>query len=127
MQCNGTDSQESPINNNNLNREIERLIANDTEEKLKGYGFMKRLKKRWQEEFSDKKNYSAKGQRNHASTFKKERKGSRDLQNPPQIIKPNIKEKIKWDNAKKIKLVQLEEQGMNGGIWFIEKTEKSLG
>lgn len=46
MQCNGTDSQESPINNNNLNREIERLIANDTEEKLKGYGFMKRLKKR---------------------------------------------------------------------------------
>lgn len=54
MQCNGTDSQESPINNNNLNREIERLIANDTEEKLKGYGFMKRLKKRWEEEFSDK-------------------------------------------------------------------------
>ena len=72
-------------------------------------------------------NYSAKGQRNNASTFKKERKGSRDLQNPPQIIEPNIKEKIKWDNAKKIKLVQLEEQGMNGGIWFIEKIEKSLG
>ena len=53
VQDNGTDSQENTINhNNNLSkhiwsgREIERLIAIDPEERLKGYGFMERLKKR---------------------------------------------------------------------------------
>lgn len=36
-------------------------------------------------------------------------KKSKDLQNPLQIIEePNIKEKIKWDNGTKVKLVQLE-------------------
>ena len=45
--------------------------------------------------------YSAKGLRNNASGFKKERKGSRDLQNPLQIIEEtNMKEKIKRDNEK---------------------------
>ena len=39
-------------------------------------------------------------------------KGSKDLQNPPQIIEePNMKEKIKWDNEKKA----------NGEIGFMER------
>ena len=44
---------------------------------------MERLKKRWDEEFPEKTHYSTKDLRNNASRFKKERKGSRDLQNPP--------------------------------------------
>ena len=50
VQDNGTDSEENQINNINLNkriwseREMERLIAIDTEERLKGYRFMEKLK-----------------------------------------------------------------------------------
>ena len=50
VQDNSTDSEENPINNINLNkriwseREIERLIAIDTEERPKGYRFMEKLK-----------------------------------------------------------------------------------
>ena len=96
VQDNGTDSHENQINNNNLSkhtwskREIARLIAINTEERLKGYKFMQSLKKRWDEEFPEKTNYNTKGLHNNASRFKIERKGNRDLQNPLQIIKePN--------------------------------------
>ena len=69
-----------------------------------------RLKKIWDTGFPQKIPYSAKGRRNNESGLKKEKKESRDLQNPPQIYEePNIKEKIKWDNEKKVKQVQLEE------------------
>ena len=84
---NGTDSQENPINNSNRNkciwseREIEKLIAIDTEERLKTYGFMEILKKRWNEEFSEKTHNGVKDLSNKASRFKKEEKGCKDLQN----------------------------------------------
>ena len=81
---NDTDLQENPVNNINpsehiwLDIEKWRLIAIITEESLKGYGFTERLNKRWDEEFPDKTNYSAKGLHNNASIFKIERKGSKD-------------------------------------------------
>ena len=87
---------------------------------------MERLKKRWGEEFLEKTHYNAKDLRNNASRFKKDRKGSRDLQNPPQIIdESNMKEKIKWDNEKKVRLIQLEEQARNGGIGFMERLKRA--
>ena len=101
------------------------MIAIDTEEKLKEYRFIEGLEKRWDEEFSEKTRYNTKGLRNNASRFKKKRKRSRGLQNLPQIIEePNTKKKIKWDNEKKFKLVQLEEQARNGGIEFMERLKK---
>ena len=101
------------------------MIAIDTEEKLKEYRFIERLEKRWDEEFSEKTRYDAKGLRNNAGRFKKKRKRSRGLQNLPQIIEePNTKKKIKWDNEKKFKLVQLEEQARNGGIEFMQRLKK---
>ena len=57
---NGTNSQDNPINNSNINkhtcsqREIDELIAFNTEARTKGYGFKERLKKRWDDEFPDK-------------------------------------------------------------------------
>ena len=36
-----------------------------------------------------------------------------------------MKEKIKWDNEKKVKLVQLEEQARNGGIGFMERLKRA--
>ena len=82
---------------------------------------MERLKKRWDEEFPEKIHYSAKGLHSNASRFKKKGKGSRDSQNPPQIIKElKIMEKIKWVNEKKAKLVLLDEQARNRGIGFME-------
>ena len=64
--------------------------------------------------------------RNNASRFKKERKGSRDLKNPSQINEePNMKEKIKSDNEKKVKLIQLEEQTRIGGIGFMERLKRA--
>ena len=75
--------------------------------------------------FQRKTNYIAKGADNNASRCKKERKGSRDLQNPTEIIEElNIKGEIKWDNAKK--LIQLEEQSGNGVVRFMERL-KSMG
>ena len=35
-----------------------------------------------------------------------------------------MKDKIKWDNEKKVKLVQLERQGRNGGIGFMERLKR---
>ena len=87
---------------------------------------MERLKKRWGEEFLEKTHYRARTLQNNASRSKKERKGSRDLQNPLQILEePHMKEKIKWDNEKKVKLVQLEEQARNGGIGFMERLKRA--
>ena len=130
-QDNVTNSQEKPINNSSLRkriwseREIEKLVAINTEERLKIYGFMVRLKKIWDEEFPEKTHCSANGLRNNASRFKKEKKGSRDLQNPPQINEqPNIKGKTKWGNEKKVKLVQLKEQARNGGIGSMERLKR---
>ena len=134
VQDNGTDSQEKPINNSNLSkriwseREIEKLIAINAEERLKKYGFMERLKKIWDEEFLEKTHCIAKGLRNNASRFKKRKKGSKNLQNPPQIIEqPNKEGKIKWRNEKKVKLVQLEEQAKNGGIGSMERLKRVWG
>ena len=36
-----------------------------------------------------------------------------------------MKEKIKWDNKKKVKLVQLEEQARNRGIGFMERLRRA--
>ena len=98
---NGTNSQDNPINNSNINkhtssqREIDELIAFNTEARTKGYGFKERLKKRWDDEFTDKTCYSAKGVQNIASRFKKERKRSTDSQNPlPIIEEPIMKQNI---------------------------------
>ena len=64
---------------------------------------------------------------NDVSRFMKERKGSRDLQNPPQRTEePNMKGKIKWDDEKKVKLVQLEKQAKNRGIGFMERLKVKL-
>lgn len=93
---NGTNSQDNPINNSNINkhtssqREIDELIAFNTEARTKGYGFKERLKKRWDDEFTDKTYYSAKGVQNIASRFKKERKRSTDSQNPLPIVEEPI-------------------------------------
>ena len=93
---NGTNSQDNPINNSNINkhtcsqREIDELIAFNTEARTKGYGFKERLKKRWDDEFPDKTYYSAKGVQNIASRFKKERKRSTDSQNPLPIVEEPI-------------------------------------
>ena len=35
-----------------------------------------------------------------------------------------MKEKIKWDNEKKVKLIQLEEQVRNGEIGFMERLKR---
>ena len=98
---NGTSSQDNPINNSNINkhtcsqREIDELIAFNTEARTKGYGFKERLKKRGDDEFPDKTYYSAKGVQNIASRFKKERKRSTDSQNPlPIIEEPIMKQNI---------------------------------
>ena len=57
---------------------------------------MERLKKKWDEEFPEKTHYSAKCLRHNASRSKKERDGSENLQNQPQITEePNMKGKIK--------------------------------
>ena len=37
-----------------------RLVEIDTEERAKGYGFMNRVKSRWDEEFPEKMQYSKK-------------------------------------------------------------------
>ena len=74
--------------------EIGRLITTNTEERLKRYGF------------SEKTHYSAKK--------RKKKKRKQRFTNPRQIMKdPNMKKKIKWNNEKKVKLVQLEEQAKN--------------
>ena len=55
-----------------------------------------RLKKIWDTGVPQKIPYGAKGRRNNESGLKKEKKKSRDLQNPPQIYEePNIKVKNK--------------------------------
>lgn len=83
-------------------------------------------KKKWDREFQEKTHNSAKGLRNNASRFKKVRKGSRDLQNPPQISEEiNIKEKIKWDNEEEVKLVQMVEEVKNGEIRFMERFKRA--
>lgn len=57
---------------------------------------------------------------------RKKGRGSRDSQNPPQAIKkPNIKEKIKWVNEKKVKLVLLDEQARNRGIGFMGRLKRA--
>lgn len=87
---------------------------------------MERLKKRWDEEFPEKTHYTAKGLGSNKSRFKKKRKRKQDSQNPPQAIKkPNIKEKIKWVNEKKVKLVLLDEQARNRGIGFMGRLKRA--
>ena len=57
---------------------------------------------------------------------RKEEKEAEIYKNSPQIIEePNIKERIKYDNEKKFKLVQLEQQARNGGTGFMERLKRA--
>ena len=50
-----------------------RLVEIDTEERAKGYGFMNRVKSRWDEEFPEKMQYSKQSLRDNARRFRDDR------------------------------------------------------
>ena len=50
-----------------------RFVEIDTEERAKGYGFMNRVKNRWDEEFPEKMQYSKQNLRDNGSRFRDDR------------------------------------------------------
>ena len=50
-----------------------RLVGTYTEERAKGYGFLNRVKRRWDEEFPEKMQYSRQNLRDNARRFRENR------------------------------------------------------
>ena len=133
------DSYENPSNynerqnsNNRLWTDIEkkRLVFIDIEEREKGYGFMERIKKRWDREFPNK-NHSLKNLRNSAVRFKKDKDIAVWLRNIRSNNSDQIQlesfetvqesKKVKWTNEMKVKLLQIETEVRKKGRGYMQR------
>ena len=105
-----------------------RLVEIDTEERAKGYGFMNRVKRRWDEEFPEKMQYSRQNLRDNARRFREDRELSILVSND-RIQSRNVgsneprreRSKIVWSNEMKAKLVQMEQEERSKGRGFMSR------
>ena len=84
------------------------LVKIETEERERGSGFMKRVKKRWSNEERTKNTVSAQNLVGNASRFKLEEKVMGQLEG--QSEKPESEappESMHWTTAKKVRLVKI--------------------
>ena len=92
------------------------MVEIDTEEVVKGYGFMNRVKNRWDEEFPEKMQYSKQNLRDNAHRFGDDRELSILVSNDRTLTRnvgPNEPRregsKTAWSNEMKARLVQPEQ------------------
>jgi len=110
--------------------EKKRLVFIDMEEREKGYGFMERIKKRWDREFPNK-NHSLKNFRNSAVRFKKDKDIAVWLRNIRSSHSDQIQlesfetvqesKKVKWTNEMKVKLLQIEAEVRTKGRGYMQR------
>jgi len=109
--------------------EKEKLVQIDAEERVRGSGFMNRIKQRWEAEYPSS-THTTKNLINNARRFKLE------CNIAPRTEAEEARNKIKtsatWTTNMKVRLLQLEKQARQGGrgfmqrlkqIWDIEFTE----
>ena len=130
-----SDSQGTPLDNRTHNNSViwtvwekMRLVEIDTEERAKGYGFMNRVKNRWDEEFPEKMQYSKQNLRDNAPRFRDDRELSILVSNDRTLTRnvgPNEPRqegpKTAWSNEIKARLVQMEQQERNKGRGFMSR------
>ena len=105
-----------------------RLVEIDNEERAKGYGFMNRVKNRWDEEFPEKMQYSKQNLRDNACRFRDDRELSILVSNDRTLTR-NVGSneprregpKTAWSNEMKARLVQMEQQERNKGRGFMSR------
>ena len=134
-----SDSQGTPLDNRTHNNSViwtvwekMRLVEIDTEERAKGYGFMNRVKNKWDEEFPEKTQYSKQNLRDNASRFSDDRDLSILVSNDRTLTRnvgPNEPRqegpKTAWSNEMKARLVQMEQQERNKGRGFMSRLKTS--
>ena len=127
--------QGTPLNNRTHNNSViwtvwekMRLVEIDTEERGKGYGFMNRMKSRWDEEFPEKMQYSKQNLRDNARRFRDDRELSILLSNDRTLTRnvgPNEPRregsKTAWSNEMKARLIQMEQEERNQGRGFMSR------
>ena len=130
-----SNSQGTPLDNRTHNNSViwtvwekMRLVEIDTEERAKGYGFMNRVKNRWDEEFPEKMQYSKQNLRDNASRLRDDRELSILVSNDRTLTRnvgPNEPRqegpKTAWSNEMKARLVQMEQQERNKGRGFMSR------
>jgi hypothetical protein len=98
--------------------------------RARGYGFMKRIKARWDEEFSNKRNLSKQNLRDNAARFKKEPREYQAL--PSGNIEQCVVEVIPvskannrstWSNDMKLKLVMMDKEEREKGLGFMKRVK----
>ena len=124
-----SDSQGTPLDNRTHNNSViwtvwekMRLVEIDTEERAKGYGFMNRVKNRWDVEFPEKMQYSKQNLRDNACRFRDDRELSILVSNDRSLTRnvgPNEPRregsKTARSNEMKARLVQMEQEERNKG------------
>ena len=130
-----SDSQGTPLDNRTQNNSViwtlwekMRLVEIDTEERAKGYGFMNRVKNRWDVEFPEKMQYSKQNLRDNACRFRDDRELSILVSNDRTLTRnlaPNKPRregsKTAWSNEMKARLVQMEQEERNKGRGFMSR------
>ena len=105
-----------------------RLVDIDTEERAKGYGFMNRVKRRWDEEFPEKMQYSRQNLRDNAHRFRADRELS-ILVSDDRILTRNVgsneprreRSETAWSNEMKARLVQMKQEEGSKGRGFMSR------
>lgn len=141
----GADSMEIPENSNESHdmnsvwtfEEKVRLVQIDIEERERGYGFMRRVKERWESEYPIRGDITKQNLRDNASRFKKEPKiiteieswrngdeGRREQRNRAPVENGNESHQEEWVTEMKVRLVQLDREERSKGRGFMNRLKK---
>ena len=106
------------------------LIKVETEERERGSGFMKSVKKRWSNKARTKKTFSAQKLVDNARRFKLEDEVMGELEGRSEKPKSEAPpESMHWTTAKNVRLIETEE--MKRGLGFMKRVgdrwEQKLG
>jgi hypothetical protein len=109
-----------------------RLVQLDIEERQKGYGFMSRLKDRWDSEYPNKTHLSRQNLRDNAARFSNESRKSivvrhldaSDNQQQQAASASQTNLKATWTNEMKVKLVRMEVEERSRGWGFMKRLKQ---
>ena len=101
-----------------------RLVEIEQEERLRGMGFMKRTKVRWDEEYPNN-GYAEKGLRNNAAQFMCEKEVIQrcDIHTDRQPGSRNMK-KTAWKTTEKLRLVEIDHEEREKGRGFMQRVKE---
>ena len=102
------------------------LVKADEVERRRGKGFMDRLKKRWDEQYPEKRNRSKQNLRDNAVRFKRGMNiNIQESQNNTSTRDNTSTGHFEWTNEMKINLLRIEEQERSRGRGFMKRMNEA--